>query len=104
VLVANEAPVAEPAPHVLWQSLADWQTASGPVGWRALATGAIEQVEFWVDGRLRWTATEQPFAFGGEVGLWDSSSVTPGAHTMLVRAVGTGGRVAESRATVFVAG
>jgi len=104
VLVANEAPVAEPAPHVLWQSLADWQTVSGPVGWRALATGAIEQVEFWIDGRLRSTATEEPFAFGGETGLWDASSLSPGAHTMLVRAVGTGGRIAESRATVFVAG
>lgn len=104
VLVGNEAPVAEPAPHVLWQSLGDWQTVSGPVGWRVLATGAIEQVEFWIDGRLRWTATEQPFSFGGESGLWDSSSVSPGVHTMLVRAVGTGGRIAESRATVFVAG
>jgi N-acetyl-anhydromuramyl-L-alanine amidase AmpD len=104
VLVANEAPVVEPAPHVLWQSLSDWQTVSGPVGWRALATGAIEQVEFWIDGRLRWTATEQPFAFGGEGGLWDASSLSPGVHTMLVRAVGTGGRIAESRATVFVAG
>ena len=104
VLVANEAPVPEPAPHVLWQSLADWQPVSGPVGWRALASGTIEQVEFWIDGRLRWTATEQPFAFGGESGLWDSSSVEPGVHMMLVRAVGTGGRFAESRATVFVAG
>jgi N-acetyl-anhydromuramyl-L-alanine amidase AmpD len=104
VLVANEAPVVEPAPHVFWQSLSGWQTVSGPVGWRALATGTIEQVEFWIDGRLRWTATEQPFAFGGEGVLWDSSSVSPGAHTMLVRAVGTGGRIAESQATVFVAG
>jgi N-acetyl-anhydromuramyl-L-alanine amidase AmpD len=104
VLVANEVPVVEPAPHVLWQSLSDWQTVSGPVGWRALATGAIEQVEFWIDGRLRWTATEQPFAFGGEGALWDASSLSPGVHTMLVRAVGTGGRIAESRATVFVAG
>ena len=104
VLVANEAPVAGPAPHVLWQSLGDWQTVSGPVGWRALATGAIEQVEFWIDGRLRSTATEEPFAFGGEGGLWDASSLSSGVHTMLVRAVGTGGRIAESRATVFVSG
>jgi len=104
VLVANEEPVADPPPHVLWHSLSDWQSVSGAVGWSALATGAIQQVEFWVDGRLRWTATEQPYAFGGASGLWDASSVEAGAHSLLVRAVGTGGRVAESRATVFVSG
>jgi hypothetical protein len=104
VLVANDEPVADPPPHVLWHSLSDWQSVSGAVGWSALATGAIQQVEFWVDGRLRWTATEEPYAFGGSAGLWDASSVEPGAHSLLVRAVGTGGRVAESRATVFVSG
>jgi N-acetyl-anhydromuramyl-L-alanine amidase AmpD len=103
VLVANEALDAAPAPHVLWQSLADWQAVSGPVAWGVLASGTIQQVEFWIDGRLRWTALGEPFAFGGEGGLWDSSSVSPGAHTMLVRAVGTGGRIAESRAAIFVA-
>jgi N-acetyl-anhydromuramyl-L-alanine amidase AmpD len=104
VLVANEAPVTEPAPHVEWQSLADWQSVSGPVAWGVLATGTIEQVEFWIDGRLRWTATEAPFAFGGQGGVWDVSTVRRGAHSTLVRAVGTGGRIAESHATVFVAG
>ena len=104
VLVANEEPVADPPPHVLWHSLSDWQSVGGPVGWSAIATGAIQQVEFWVDGRLRWTATEQPYAFGGAGGLWDASSVEPGAHSLLVRAVGTGGRVAESHAAVFVSG
>jgi hypothetical protein len=103
VLVANEAPVTEPAPHVDWQSLADWQSVSGPVAWGVLATGTIEQVEFWIDGRLRWTATEAPFAFGGAGAVWDVSTLPPGAHSTLVRAVGTGGRIAESRATVFVA-
>lgn len=103
VLVANEAPDTEPAPHVLWQSLSDWQSVSGPVAWRVLPSGTIQQVEFWIDGRLRWTAAEEPFAFGGEGGFWDSASVSPGAHSVLVRAVGTGGRIAESGATVFVA-
>ena len=105
VLVTNETPEPkpEPPPHILWQSLGDWQPVSGQIGWSMLASGTIQQVEFWVDGRLRWTDAEAPFAFG-ESGLWDSSSVEAGGHTMLVRAVGTGGRIAESRATVFVAG
>ena len=104
VLVANEAPVAEPPPHVDWQSLADWQTVTGPVAWGVLTTGTIEQVEFWIDGRLRWTAAEPPFSFGGAGGVWEASELSPGAHSTLVRAVGTGGRIAESGATVFVSG
>jgi hypothetical protein len=40
-----------------------------------------------------------PFGF-----LWDTSNARPGAHDLLVRVVGTGGRIAESRSFVFVAG
>jgi N-acetyl-anhydromuramyl-L-alanine amidase AmpD len=103
MLVANEAaqPETAPAPHVLWQSLADWQAVSGPVAWQVLADGGVEQVEFWVDGRLRWLAKDLPFVFGGEGGVWDAESVRPGAHQTLVRVVGTGGRIAESSAVVF---
>jgi N-acetyl-anhydromuramyl-L-alanine amidase AmpD len=105
VLVANEAAQAEaaPAPHVLWQSLGDWQTVSGPVAWQVLADGGVEQVEFWVDGRLRWLAKDAPFAFGGQGGVWDAGSVRPGIHRALVRVVGSGGRIAESSATIFTA-
>ena len=103
VLVANDAPAAEPAPHVLWQSMADWQTVCGAVAWQALTDGAVQQVEFWVDGRVRSIVTEEPFTFGGRGGLWDTSSMRSGAHELLVRAVGTSGRVAESRALVLVA-
>ena len=104
VLVANEEDFAAPAPHVLWQSMTDWQTVRGAVAWQALTDGTIQQVEFWVGGRVRWIAVEQPYTFGGEGGLWDTSSLRPGPHQLAVRVVGTGGRVAESRAMVFVAG
>lgn len=95
VLVANDAPDSEPPPHVVWSSLAPWQTVEGPVAWSVLTEGAIEQVEFWVDGRLRSRTKDVPYTFG-----WKPK---PGAHQLLVRAVGTGGRVAESRAVVFAA-
>jgi hypothetical protein len=84
--------------------MTDWQTVRGAVAWQALTDGTIQQVEFWVDGRVRWIAVEQPYTFGGEGGLWDTSSLRPGPHQLAVRVVGTGGRVAESRAMVFVAG
>jgi N-acetyl-anhydromuramyl-L-alanine amidase AmpD len=103
VLVANMGALAARPPHVLWQSMADWQTVKGSVAWQALTDGTIQQVEFLVDGRVRWIATEQPYAFGGEGGLWDTSSLEPGPHEVAVRVVGTGGRTAESRALVFVA-
>jgi N-acetyl-anhydromuramyl-L-alanine amidase AmpD len=104
VLAANEEEThAEPGPHVPWQSMSDWQTVRGPVAWQALTDGAVQQVEFAVDGRVRWIATAEPFSFGGAGGLWDTSSLRPGAHQLLVRVVGTGGRTAESRALVFVA-
>ena len=102
VLVANVGALAGQPPHVLWQSLTDWQTVRGSVAWQALTDGAIQQVEFWVDGRVRWIATEQPYTFGGDGGLWDTSSLEPGPHELAVRVVGTGGRTAESRALVFV--
>jgi hypothetical protein len=102
VLVANEEVFAEPAPHVLWQSMSDWQTVRGAVAWQALTEGTVQQVEFWVDGRLRSIAVQQPYSFG-EGGLWDTSSLRPGPHDLAVRVVGTGGRIAESRALVFVA-
>jgi N-acetyl-anhydromuramyl-L-alanine amidase AmpD len=103
VLVANEEAYAEPAPHVLWQSMSDWQILSGAVAWQALTAGTVQQVEFWVDGRVRWIAAEEPFLLRGSGGLWDTSSLRPGPHQLVVRAVGTGGRTAESRAMVFVA-
>ena len=102
MLVANADALAGQPPHLLWQSMADWQTVHGSVAWQALVDGTIQQVEFRVDGRVRWIATEQPYAFGGEGGLWDTSSLEPGPHEVAVRAVGIGGRTAESRALVFV--
>jgi N-acetyl-anhydromuramyl-L-alanine amidase AmpD len=103
ILVSNAGALAGQPPHVLWQSMADWQTVTGSVAWQALADGTIQQVEFLVDGRVRWIATEQPYAFGGDGGLWDTSSLEPGPHEVGVRVVGIGGRTAESRALVFVA-
>jgi N-acetyl-anhydromuramyl-L-alanine amidase AmpD len=102
VLVANMDALAGQPPHLLWQSMADWQTVRGSVAWQALVDGTIQQVEFMVDGRVRWIATEQPYAFGGEGGLWETSLLEPGPHEVAVRVVGIGGRTVESRALVFV--
>jgi N-acetyl-anhydromuramyl-L-alanine amidase AmpD len=103
ILVANPQEVSEGSPRILWQSLSPLQTLDGEVAWHAVVEGEIEQVEFWIDGRLRWTADSEPFVFGGGDGRWDPALGNPGPRNLLLRAIGSDGTVAESRKLVFVA-
>jgi hypothetical protein len=76
-----------PAPQVTAQNLADGQTVSGVVDWRAHTIGPVARVEFVVDGTVIATATAEPWTT-----TWDSSTVAPGAHTLEVRAFTMDGR------------
>jgi hypothetical protein len=76
-----------PPPQVTAQNLADGQTVSGVVDWRAHTIGPVARVEFVVDGTVIATATTEPWAI-----TWDSSTVAPGAHTLEVRAFTKDGR------------
>jgi hypothetical protein len=76
-----------PAPQVTAQNLADGQTVSGVVDWRAHTIGPVARVQFVVDGTVIATATTEPWAT-----TWDSSTVAPGAHTLEVRAFTKDGR------------
>jgi hypothetical protein len=70
-----------PAPQVTAQNLADGQTVSGVVDWRAHTIGPVAHVEFVVDGTVIASATTEPWAT-----TWDTSTVAPGPHTLEVRA------------------
>jgi N-acetyl-anhydromuramyl-L-alanine amidase AmpD len=95
VVVAHPA---GPPPHVVWQSLADWQIVSGPAVWEALVDGDVAQVEFWLDGQLRAVDREAPYRYD-----WDTSAAETGAHRLTLRAIGTSGAADERSSIVLVA-
>jgi hypothetical protein len=70
-----------PAPQVTAQNLAEGQSVSGLVDWRAHTIGPVARVQFVVDGAVIATSTSEPWAT-----TWDSATVAPGAHTLEVRA------------------
>jgi hypothetical protein len=78
-------------------SLADAQVVAGSVRWTATVTGAPAHVDFLVDGVVRATAKQRPYAVD-----WDTTGETNGLHTLLVRAVRSDGKTLASR-TVVVA-
>ena len=78
-------------------SLAEAQVVAGSVRWAATVTGAPAHVDFLVDGAVRATVTQKPYAFD-----WDTTRETNGLHTLLVRAVRSDGKTLASK-TVVVA-
>ncbi|HSC90788.1 MAG TPA: N-acetylmuramoyl-L-alanine amidase [Gaiellaceae bacterium] len=88
--------VAGPAPTIAAQSLVDGQQLAGTVEWSADVRGAVERVDFVVDGTVRATLTGAPWTFA-----WDTSAETEGLHRVTVRATG-GGKAAEASAAVTV--
>jgi poly(3-hydroxybutyrate) depolymerase len=55
------------------------------------------RVEFRVDAAVRAAVSTAPYAWP-----WDTSTETPGEHTLSARAVGRDGRVAEATLRVTV--
>ena len=96
-LVANPEGDAVLAPHVVWQSVNDWQQVDASTTWEALVEGTVEQVEFWVDGRLRLADREAPYALDRVV-----AGDPPGPHRLRLRVVGAGGRIVEQERFVLV--
>jgi N-acetyl-anhydromuramyl-L-alanine amidase AmpD len=81
------APKHLPAPQVTAANLADGQTVSGVVDWRAHTIGPVARVQFVVDGTVIATETAEPWATS-----WDSQAAAPGVHTLEVRAFTKDGR------------
>jgi N-acetyl-anhydromuramyl-L-alanine amidase AmpD len=94
VVVSNAAVAAQ----LVAGSLADGQTVAGVQHWLVQTGGKIDHVEFSVDGVVRASVTAAPYAYD-----WDTTQETPGPHTLLVRALGADGTVAQQQLTVTVA-
>jgi len=72
------------------------QTVSGVVPWAAVPSGGeVERVDFLVDGVVRASATEAPYAYG-----WDTALERSGRHVLTARAVGLDGRTAIAAVVV----
>ena len=84
--------------------LTNGQTLSGPVRWEAVPSGgAVDHVDFFVDGRLQHTENQAPYVFNGDGATWNTALVANGPHTLTMRAVAVDGRTAESSLTIVVA-
>jgi N-acetyl-anhydromuramyl-L-alanine amidase AmpD len=72
-------------------TVATGQTVTGLVPWDALACGrALTSVDFYVDGRLLWTAKQRPFRFARGRG-WNTTGLVDGWHRLTLRAHGPRG-------------
>jgi hypothetical protein len=72
------------------------QTVTGLVGWSAAPAGeAVARVDFLVDGLVRTSVSEAPYAFG-----WDTALEENGRHVLTARAVGVDGRIAIASVVV----
>jgi N-acetyl-anhydromuramyl-L-alanine amidase AmpD len=96
VVVVNNAAVAA---TITADSLVDGQTVADLQHWLVQTGGKIDHVEFSVDGVVRASVAAAPYAYD-----WDTTQETPGPHTLLVRAIGVDGTVAQQQLTVTVAG
>src|SRR6185437_15301726 len=73
-------------------TLDDQMTLSGQVTWKASSTGTPNRLEFLIDGTSKWTDQAAPYQFGGDpAGKLDTTSLSNGQHTLMVRAYRDGG-------------
>jgi N-acetyl-anhydromuramyl-L-alanine amidase AmpD len=93
---AKVAAKPKPAFRIVSESVADGQTVSGVVDWRAHTVGPVARVEFAVDGTTIARATREPWQ-----ATWDASALS-GAHALEVRAYTLDGRVVTRQVTVTV--
>jgi hypothetical protein len=96
VLVANPAPPPpkpKPSTSISIVMKGVFGQVSGVVRWEGVVTGGRpDRVEFWVDGRWRWTQRSAPYAID-----WDTTREQAGTHVLTVRAVGPNGLVYDAQ-------
>jgi putative glycosyl hydrolase-like family 15 (GHL15) protein/Big-like domain-containing protein len=84
-------------------SVANGATLSGSVEWTATTSATASQVDFYIDGALRWTEHYTPYVFNGDPGgMLDTKTLADGSHVLKVVAT-TGSATAQTSVTVQVA-
>jgi hypothetical protein len=104
VVVSNHVAKPKPKPRrsappqITATNVADGQTVSGAVNWRAHTIGPVARVEFSVDGVVVARETREPWTT-----TWNSATAAPGPHRLEVDAYTRDGQKAAVVATVTVA-
>ena len=97
---SNIVTIAEQsAPTVTITSPADSANVSGVVSLNVSASDnvGVDKVEFYVNGVLKATDTSSPYAYS-----WDTSSLSPGAYTLMSKAYDAAGNVSQTTKSVTV--
>jgi hypothetical protein len=86
------------------QSPINGQYVSTRVPWQVLVTGGVPtEVDFAIDGTVRWVQATSPYLFGGVAHGLDTTQLSDGAHTLTATAVGPNGESSSSQVNVTVA-
>jgi hypothetical protein len=84
-----------PTQFVVTSTISDGATISGFVVWTATPSVSASEVEFSIDGVVKWTETAAPFQFGGDPdGTLDTTTLADGAHILAVTARSSDGQTA----------
>jgi hypothetical protein len=86
-------------------SLAGHSTLPHRIPWIATPSAPaarISEVDFLIDGRLRWVEHNAPYYYGDDGNFLVTSFLSAGPHTFTVKAVTTGGKTASTTARAKV--
>jgi hypothetical protein len=103
VIVANrKKPPPQPG-FTVTSSIAGGATLTGSLSWTASPNGAtVSQVDFLIDGTVKWTEHASPYVFNGDGHQLDTTELSNGPHTLGVKASATDGRTATASSSVTV--
>ena len=106
VSVSNKKPPPPPPPPPTFTTTSSVQngaTLSGSLTWTASPTGAtVSQVDFLIDGTVKWTEKLSPYYFNGDGKQLDTTTLSNGGHTLSVNAYSTGGQKASASSSVTI--
>jgi hypothetical protein len=81
----------------------DGDTVAGNVHLYAeVSSSSVERVDFFIDGRLRWSEKHAPYVLNGDTGVWSTRTEENRFHHIAVRAVANDGSVALATADVNI--
>jgi hypothetical protein len=85
-------------------SLKDGAQLTGAIEWNAQVTPAtdVSAVDFFIDGKIRWTETNAPYVFNDDHQLLATWLIGSGSHTLMVQATNSAGATASSTSHVVV--
>jgi Bacterial Ig domain len=100
---SSQPPKPPPSSFTTTSSIQNGATLSGSVTWTASPSGGtVSQVDFLIDGNVKWTEKLSPYYFNGDGKQLDTTTLSSGAHTLAVNAYSTGGAKATASSSVTV--